>query len=232
MEVSFRRIVRRFRRRVRNGLAFVRGGLYALSHLRETAKEMQDVHAKMIPEMQKYSEFIRGNDRNILFLLIGQALSAWATMEEALVVIFSTLLRVKPEQGGLIMYSIINFNVWLALIDELFVTDELLVSFKPRWNKLSARLRRIKDDRDRLAHHAVGSEQQKKPGDLVDTFLRAPSLDSRQKTQKFSPMDNDHIMEFTETVSEIAQELLALSKEMLAASREKYREPNPAQDQT
>jgi hypothetical protein len=38
--------------------------------------------------------------------MIGRALSAWATLEEFLVVIVAEILGIKGQQAGLIMYSI------------------------------------------------------------------------------------------------------------------------------
>jgi hypothetical protein len=55
-------------------------------------------------------------DKKALFTSVGLALSLWAQMEESLVVIAGMLLRTKFTKTGAIMYSIINFNVWIGLL--------------------------------------------------------------------------------------------------------------------
>jgi hypothetical protein len=93
--------------------------------------------------------------RDILFRGIGAALSAWSKMEEIMVVIAMQLLRTSPEKAGVVMYSIINFNTWLSLIHYLFEHDDDFQNFKGRFDKIGERIRRIKDQRDQLAHHSV-----------------------------------------------------------------------------
>src|SRR5882757_11102239 len=62
------------------------------------------------------SEHISVN-MNHLFTITGNALSSWARMEQKLVMIACCLLRTnKVEKAGVVMYSIINFSVWLSLI--------------------------------------------------------------------------------------------------------------------
>jgi len=224
METDFLRIIRRSRRRLRNAVVFLRGATYALFR---PFRALQDLQQNAIPELKKLSKFTKENDTNILWLLIGQGLSSWAKMEEALVIIFATLLNTEAEKAGLVLYSIINFNVWLTLIDELFATDQRFIELRPKWNKLATRLRRIKDDRDRLAHHSVDIEGSEKVTTISDVRLRVPSLDRRQKSIKFSPMDTDHILKFSATVNSISQGLVELAAAMVehATSLEKSLEP-------
>ena len=70
----------------------------------------------MIAGAAKISE----SDERVLFTFIGMSLTSWARMEEVMVVLVRLLLRTDRARAGLIMYSIINFNVWLTLIDDLF----------------------------------------------------------------------------------------------------------------
>jgi hypothetical protein len=49
--------------------------------------------------------------QNLMFNAIGAALSGWAQMEGALVGVLSLLLRTPSQKAGLILYSVINFNV-------------------------------------------------------------------------------------------------------------------------
>jgi hypothetical protein len=57
------------------------------------------------------------------YMAVGQGISHWSHMEERLVQVAAKLLRTSPSKAGLVMFSIINFNVWLQLIDNLFVID-------------------------------------------------------------------------------------------------------------
>jgi hypothetical protein len=173
-------------------------------------------------------------ERRTLLTSIGQALTTWATLEELLVCLFAILLKIPPEKAGLVMYSIINFNVWLTLIDELFSQDKDLSEFKSRWNKISSRIRAIKDNRDRIAHHSAQMER-KGEGDLIHYSYLVPSdLDTRSKTLKFKPMGSDEILSFSETVQDISVDLgefvRIVEKAMRATSPEKSSQPTPAQD--
>ena len=151
-------------------------------------------------------------DGDALFLSVGLALSTWAQMEESLVVIAGMLLRTKFTKAGAIMYSIINFNVWLGLIDELFVLEPSQSELKPKWNKISERLRGLKDIRDRLAHHTIFSGD--KIGATGDTSLRPGRLDTRRKSQKYEPLNFEQISTFTHSISEVLNTISALINAM------------------
>ena len=151
-------------------------------------------------------------DKKALFTSVGLALSLWAQMEESLVVIAGMLLRTKFTRTGAIMYSIINFNVWIGLIDELFVLEPSQTPLKPKWNKISERLRGLKDTRDRLAHHTIYSGP--KIGATGDTLLRPGRLDARQKSQKYEPLNFEQISTFTHSVTEVLNALTTLINAM------------------
>ena len=149
----------------------------------------------------------------ILFNTIGRALTAWAKMEEFLVFVVALALPAKPARAGLIMYSILNFNVWLSLIHDLMEDSDLYAPMLPRWNKISERIRRIKDLRDRLAHHSVKA---------ADAQLVPSQLDTRSKTRSMQPLDYNEVMEFTDAVLAICNDLEKFVMDMY--------EPLPASD--
>jgi hypothetical protein len=149
-------------------------------------------------------------ERGALFSQIGRALTAWSKMEECLVIMFSMILHIHPYKAGLVLYSILNFNVWLSLIGDLFELDNNYQPYKKRWNKISERARKIKDQRDQLAHHAVRMEQ--KEGE--ETALYSPRGDVRQKTLKQKPMTLVEVNIFIDTVLDIAEDLQKLIAEM------------------
>jgi hypothetical protein len=137
--------------------------------------------------------------REALFGTVGKALSAWSKMEEYLVVIVAHLLRVRGPKAGLIMYSILNFSVWLSLIHDLMEMDEIYAPLLPKWNKFGERIRRIKDQRDQLAHHSVSMKDK--------TGVRSSRLDIRQKTKRQRPLDLEEANDFILTVLTITEGL-------------------------
>jgi hypothetical protein len=140
-------------------------------------------------------------------------------MEEAIVLIVHILLGAPTPKVGLIMYSIINFNVWLTIVDELFVLEPSMSSFKPRWNKLSARIRPIKDMRDRLAHEAAHVGE-------AEAVLRPSEFDVRPKTTKYQPLTIMEISDFSSKTADIGNEIVQLVKDMQSA-RAALREKSP-----
>jgi hypothetical protein len=119
---------------------------------------IQGIHTRTIELQDRLAEldkFSHSTNLNILFTSVGGAISTWAKMEESLVVLVACLLRISGQEAGLMMYSILNFNSWLSIISDLFEMNEEFRPFQKRWNKLSERIRRIKDRRDQLAHHSV-----------------------------------------------------------------------------
>jgi hypothetical protein len=165
-------------------------------------------------------------ERGALFSQIGRALTAWSKMEECLVIMFAMILHIHPYKGGLILYSILNFNVWLSLINDLFDLDDNYRPYKKRWNKISERARRIKDQRDQLAHHAVRIDP--KDG---ETAVYSPRGDVRQKTLRQKPMTLTEVNVFIDTVLDIANDLQKLISEMdtspFDTSVRKLLEPEP-----
>jgi hypothetical protein len=207
---DFDRIIRKFRKASRARLNFLRGALDALMHLRDWA-EHQKVIALQIEQEAK--ELFEKTDDNVLYLVVGSALTSWAAMEEATVFILAKLLRTEADKAGLILYSTINFNVWISIIDELFAIDDVHSTLKPKWNKLAERMRRLKDDRDRIAHHPV-SKNDLNASVFAQPALRPSDLDIRQKSLKYKPMANDDIMDFSSKVHTLSRDLLSLAQMM------------------
>jgi|SRR3984893_10327149 hypothetical protein len=153
--------------------------------------------------------------RQALFTNVGLALSQWGGMEDLLVGIASLLLRMhEGTKVGTILYSI-DFGAWLRIIGELFSQEPIYITLKPRWNKLSDRLRGLKDTRDRLAHHTIyyGDRATTLAG---GTSLRPSQFDRRQKSQKFPPLDYNQISAFIDSVDKITEDLTALLNAMTA----------------
>jgi hypothetical protein len=135
-------------------------------------------------------------------------------MEEMLVGIAGLLLgRAELSKVGIIMYSIVNFNTWLSIIGDLFAQDTVYITLLPKWNKLSSRLRGLKETRDRLAHHTIyyGDNASTIPS---DTSLRPGRFDFRKNARKYQPPDFSQISIFKLSLDQIHNELTMLLKTM------------------
>lgn len=142
-----------------------------------------------------------------LYAAVGHALSSWAQMEESLVAIGSSLLLTRPEKAGMVFYSIINFNVWLSLIGELFTIDAILSIHKPKFNKIAEKLRGLKDTRDRLAHNTNLTVDNREG---TEVSLKPTKLDIRQKSLKYKPLGFDELHVFIMAIASIVLELNSL----------------------
>jgi hypothetical protein len=150
-----------------------------------------------------------------LFTEVGKALSSWAALEEILVCIASLLLTNSMQKAGVVMYSIINFGAWLGIITELFPHEELYTHLKPKWDKLTSRLRALKDMRDRLAHHSAFKSDV--PAEIFKVSSLVPSpYDVRAKSMRYKPLTLTEIQEFNSAVLDIMKALTALVHEMEA----------------
>jgi hypothetical protein len=149
-----------------------------------------------------------------LYTSVGQALSQWAKMEDSLIAIAALLLRTyEGKKVGTILYSIANFHTWLSIIGDLFTQEPLYTALKPRWKKISERLRELNDTRVRLAHHTSYD------GDKSATTIGdAGQFDVRPKSQKhrFDPLDYDQISKFIDSVGMVVEDLTALLNSMTA----------------
>lgn len=162
-----------------------------------------------------------------LYAAVGQGLSAWAHLETSLVIITGMLLGTDFSKAGIIIYSVINFNVKLSIITELFAVEPRYSALKPQWNKKIKRLRQLNDTRDRLAHHTAQGSRTFLDDDIS---LRPGQLDTRDKSQKYQPLDHNQIIEFIFSVSRVTQNLTVLVDAMTEILRqETLRQKSPEQ---
>lgn len=208
----------RSKRFIRNAIAFISGLIQGIRNVPFALKDFQGWTAQQKEQLKGWRSELDAlrnsatdNDRRILYLSVGLAITAWAKMEDHLVGVAALLLRTPIEKAGTVMYSIINFNAWLGLISDLFEQDEQLKPLKGEWNKISKRIRAIKDKRDQIAHHPVVE---------VDSLLvpsaaiRRSKFDMRLKSQRLRPLDIDEINHLAETVAAISPDLHELLMEM------------------
>jgi hypothetical protein len=143
----------------------------------------------------------------LFYAIVGQGISNWSNMEEQLIEVAAHLLHTSKPKAGLVMYSIINFNVWLQLIDDLFVIDGAFPNSLKQWRQIFEALRNEKDIRDRLAHHRVVQKG-------YEVHLRPPRADTRTKSLKMQPLTADEILDFSERVVAIKKRLSILLETM------------------
>jgi hypothetical protein len=166
-----------------------------------------------IEQLTQALTFLKNKEeRDALFTGIGYALSGFSRIEEGLVAVTATLLQAQPRKVGFIMYSILNFRAWLAIIDHFFAEDEIFGALAPKWQKISSGIDKIKDDRDRFAHHTALGEE----GGRV--FLAPSKLDRRTKSIKHAqaPLSTEMVYDFIAKVTRLANELTSLQNAMKA----------------
>jgi len=155
----------------------------------------------------------RASYETFLFTEVGKALSTWAALETVLVSIASMLLTNSMQKTGVVMYSIVNFGTWLNIITELYPHEELYTHLKPKWDKLTSRLRALKDIRDRLAHHSAYRPDTPVPYFELTTIAPSP-YDARAKSLRYKPLSHPQIAEFNSDALHLMKDLEALMAEM------------------
>jgi hypothetical protein len=189
-----------------------------------------------VSELEAPVEKFKEQHRIALYTAVGQGLSHWAAMEESLIAVVGLLLGTgEAMKIGIVMYSIVNFNAWRSIIDELFFQEPLYTLLKPKWNKINSKLAGLKKTRDRLSHHTIHY------GDKAATFAGATSLrpgrfDSRRE-RKYESLDVDQILKFTDSVAALQRDLTALLNAMTdllkrETSQRKFSELPPDQNRS
>lgn len=140
---------------------------------------------------------------------VGYAISAWAKMEESLVVIAMHLLRTHPEKAGVVMYSIINPHTWGIIINDLFFVDSKLKKYQRKFNQIFERVRPLIDQRNQIAHHSIR-------GSDAAPQIKSSVFDARTKTKKLPPLDIGEIKKFSDKILNIANEFNNLASAMYA----------------
>ena len=184
-----------------------------LQHLTFHVVDDEDEKRRWREVHQKDNQVLKESFESGLFTSVGKALSLWAALEQCLVGITAGLLCTSEKKAGIVMYSIINFGAWLGIIGELFAEDELFVHLKSRWDKLSSRLRALKDTRDRIAHHSVFSADT--PVAMARfTGLKPSPFDGRSKSRKQQPLTTEQVEEFYQAIGDAVRDLKVIEDTM------------------
>lgn len=154
--------------------------------------------------------------RHDFYSSIGQAISHWSSMEDTLVRIAAQLLGTTNEKTGLLLYSIMNFFAWLAIIEELFILEPKFTDHKGEWGVFSDKLRALNNTRARLAHHSAFGY-----GAPIDAppVLRPGPLDARTKSRKQPPLTNSEVVQFIQEVGSLDNELIVFLRAVMATSQ-------------
>jgi hypothetical protein len=143
------------------------------------------------------------------YISVGQGITHWASMEGRLVQIAARLLKTSEEKAGIVFYSIININIWITIIDELFEQDGTYTNSMKAWRKLIGPLRKENKIRVRLAHHLMSQDEEDLGGTkAIQAYLRPGQLDSRAESKNVKPMTMVEIVEFTGRVGDLHDSLL------------------------
>jgi hypothetical protein len=140
---------------------------------------------------------------------VGQGISQWARMEERLVQITAKLLKTSEKKAGLILYSIINFYVWLDIIDQLFILDASYKDAHAKWQTLVSLLKKENDIRVRLAHHALDLDLKVDyERHSLEAYLRPGKYDTRTKSKTLKPLETQEIIDFAQRISDLHDQLI------------------------
>lgn len=157
-------------------------------------------------EINEWDLVTRKREEDELHLYVGRALSRWSLLEEAFVRTASILLACDTKKVGTILYSIINFSVWLSTIDELIVLTPTAHPLKKKyWNDIVTDTRKLKDFRDRLGHHT--SEVNDGPENATPTLMPG-RFDYRSKSQKHKPLSVYEILKFGSGMQDLEKNLM------------------------
>jgi hypothetical protein len=149
------------------------------------------------------------------YMAVGQGISHWSRMEMRLVQIAAKLLKTSEAKAGLVMYSIMNFHVWIQIIDELFVLDGNYPRSLKMWRKIAELLKDENNIRVRLAHFPISQDEERIGDNLgIQAYLRPAKFDVRTKSVKAKPLTMVEIVEFTGRVNEIHEKLISVLQRM------------------
>jgi hypothetical protein len=138
--------------------------------------------------------------RKDLYITVGQGISNWARMERKIIHVVAYIMDCNVDKAGIVFYSIINFNVWLTIIEDLLSLDPHLGSSKTAWTKITSRLRELNKTRARLAHHTVWHSRH-------EVGLLPALEDHRRESKKHLPLQASEIIAFTKATTQLGTEL-------------------------
>jgi hypothetical protein len=189
--------------------------IHPLDFSKMSRKEERRIRQRIREQIKPESVALVDQAKNF-YMAVGQGISHWSNMETRLVQVAAKLLRTSEAKAGLLMYSIMNFNVWTQIIDDLFVMDGTYAKSLKIWRGIFEILRAENNIRVGLAHYSI-SQEDVDPGDelrAIQAFLRPGKLDVRSKSKKWKPLTMNEIADFTDRVGQIHQKLILLLAQM------------------
>ena len=207
-----------FRRFIRGIKLFFYGQWGGIKAVFRPFKSLEEITKNTQRRIEELSELQKISETETLYWTVGRALTVWATMEEAIVIVISLLLRVPPNKAGVVMYSIHSFGPWVQIPNDLFDLDETLKPFKKRFNQIYEGIRALKDQRDQLAHHSV-------KGSVDSAFVQASHMDLRTKSKKQRPLSVSEVLAFTHDILDATNKLKDLIEAMQDALKSSLQKP-------
>lgn len=86
---------------------------------------------------------------------IGEAITRWTHLEEALVETLSALLDCDPESAGIVWYSITSVSAKIEMLDSLFIFAHSDCPHLKYWSQLIAYVRELNGKRNQIAHRSL-----------------------------------------------------------------------------
>jgi hypothetical protein len=111
-------------------------------------------------------DFTFEEEQQKFYKSLGEALSAWATVESAMSMIFSVLLSGKEfdKRSNLVFFSIENFRSKQQVLNSLFIGYVKNQDWLDRWKHINTILPKRASRRNQIAHHEVLIDHNSKPG--------------------------------------------------------------------
>jgi hypothetical protein len=163
--------------------------------------------------LPEFERLLGQRQPNVTMSRVGYVITIWSYIESAIVSIVARLLDADHNKVGVLMYHNMSFGGWIAIVTDLLATETALETQKRSWNSLVSELRRIKDLRDRVAHHPVTIEGEISPAHFD---LRAKSI----KQKVLGVQELDAVLADAET---LCYKLAKLALEITQAHSEEKR---------
>ena len=157
-------------------------------------------------------------EKTLLFQSLGEAFSAWSSVESALCMLFSVLLCGRPTNGRLsiVFYAIENFRSKQQVVDSLARSCLANHTFLERWEPINKRLPQRAARRNKLAHHDVLEDPDGKSGRRV--ALVPPMFNPKTviglSTGKVVPLYHKDIDQIRIEMLELTTEIHRLAREI------------------
>lgn len=93
--------------------------------------------------------------RREIYEAIGEAITAWAAVEDAMLKILWQLLGCRIAQAGIVWHSFVSFTAKLEMMDSLFAEEYAAHKVQAYWPSLNEYARMLSGKRNQIAHREL-----------------------------------------------------------------------------